>query len=82
MTAGKWVCRVFAAILPWPARAERRARVAAARNEAARSQRRAGEAKELERDIYAAVRKNHWVQIITDGLIEARHYQKPGDHET
>lgn len=50
---------MFAAVFPWPPRAERKARVADARRQAAESREKAGESRTLTAELRWLRRKNH-----------------------
>lgn len=63
-------------MFPWPGRAERKARVEAARRRAEQARREATEAQRLPREMHEILQKNHLVQAITDGLLEARRQQR------
>ena len=55
-------------LLPWPARAERRALIAAATAEKERSQASAARAALLERDIRRLAAENHWAAAVAATL--------------
>lgn len=69
MTLRKWVRRMYAAILPWPARSERKARVAAAKLGAEQAERKKEDAEHVKEDLERILRQNHFAQVIVDGLI-------------
>lgn len=67
---------MVAVLLPWPRKAERKARVEAARQRAELARREATEAQKLPREMHEILQENHLVQKITDGLLEARRRQQ------
>jgi hypothetical protein len=68
----RWLSRMAAGIFPWTPRAERRARVEAARKEAGVSRRKAEEAQQVRRDLEAILQRNHFAQAIVEGLMSRR----------
>jgi hypothetical protein len=66
------MCRVAAVIFPWPSRAERRARVDAARRNAEQARRKAEEAERVQQDLREIMARNHFAQILVEGLMQQR----------
>lgn len=62
---------MLAAILPWPERSVRRARVDAARRGAEQARRKAEEASEVKSDLYRILRENHIAQAIVEDIIKS-----------
>jgi hypothetical protein len=65
----KAVARVLEVLLPWPRRAERKARLEAARVKAAHAKRKTEEAVRLQRDLEEILERNHFAQTIMEGLM-------------
>jgi hypothetical protein len=68
----KAVRRLAAAALPWPGRSQRKAAIAAARAEAARSRRRATAAQQVTDDIARMTAGNHFADAIARQIREGR----------
>lgn len=67
-----WRQRLFRLIFPWPSRKVRKARIAAARDAAAESQRKLAESEHLKKDLERILAQNHFAQVIVEGLIGGR----------
>lgn len=63
-----WMRKAAGVLLPWPARAERRALIAAAAAEKERSQASAASAAVLERDLRRLAGQNHWADAVARTL--------------
>jgi hypothetical protein len=60
---------VLEVILPWPRRAERKARLEAARVKVAHAKRKTEEAARLQQDLQEILERNHFAQTILEGLM-------------
>ena len=56
-------------MLPWPARSERKATIAAAKKGAEQAERKKEDAEHVKEDLERILRQNHFAQVIVDGLI-------------
>ena len=74
MTAGDWLRKAVAVLLPWPSRNQRHAAIEAARQEKIRSRSSAEHAASIEQAIEQMAADNHFASSIAE-QITARHHR-------
>lgn len=57
-------------VFPWPTRRERKGRVEAARKGAEQARGKVAESDKLKRDLQEILQRNHFAQIIVEGLMQ------------
>jgi hypothetical protein len=69
MTFREWVRKMIRALLPWPARSDRKSAVNEAKAERERSERARAHAQKLEAQLHRMIEDNHFAQRIAESLM-------------